>query len=415
VADLQKTTAFGSKLRVLHVDSTLDSGGIATSLWHLLPAQRQPQGATLFEVAVAVLYEVGLYGRLLISDGIPVHHIRFGHKYSPHGFWRLFWLLQRGRYDVVHAHGWPAVFFVALISLLDHRPRYVMSEHNVTNRRRRLGLKFLDRLIYWRFDAISAVSQAAAAALVAWLPQTREKVCVVHNGLDVSRLFSQTGLEPTGHLDLGQPESQDETTRNKSRQELGLPDAGPLVFAAGSLEHRKGIDILLQALALMKSSLPMTVIAGDGPLRPDLEALAFELGIMAQVRFLGFRPDLLKIMAAADLFVLSSRWEGCPMVVLEAMALGKPIVATAVGGVPELIVDSLSGRLVPPESPEALSAAIQQMLANPDDLMQMGSQARQRLLTCFQVERSAQQMSRIYLGKTGGTDINAGWKDSGGC
>jgi glycosyltransferase involved in cell wall biosynthesis len=183
-----------------------------------------------------------------------------------------------------------------------------------------------------------------------------------------------------------------------------LPEGIPLIFAAGSLEHRKGIDILLHALARLKDPVPMTVVAGDGPLRPILESLAAELGIAASVHFLGFRPDLPRIMAAADLFVLSSRWEGCPMVVLEAMALGRPIVATAVGGVPELLVDGESGRLVPPESPEALSQAIQEILVDPDGLLDMGSRARQRLLACFQVERSARQMLQVYRGESGGAD-----------
>ncbi|MCI0645023.1 MAG: glycosyltransferase family 4 protein [Chloroflexi bacterium] len=340
-------------------------------------------------VAVATLYETGQYSQWLAQCQITTHNLGLAHKYDLRGLFRLVHLLRTDCFDIVHAHGWPAVLFAALASLLVRRPRYVLTEHSTTNRRRRWRLKSLDRFIYSRVQAVPAVSQAAVRGLVAWLPKVAGKVSLVYNGIDPERVRQGVG------------------TREATRAALGLEDDIPLILlAAGSLEHHKGVDVFLQALAQLigcpakegidKGPMFKAIIAGDGRLCPALEELAIQLGLHNHVYFLGFRQDVPALMAVTALFVLSSRREGCPMGVLEAMALGLPIVATATGGVPELVVHEEHALLAPADDPTQLSQAMARLLADRPLARRLGRAARQRLEGQFLAQTSADQLVAIY-------------------
>jgi glycosyltransferase involved in cell wall biosynthesis len=145
-----------------------------------------------------------------------------------------------------------------------------------------------------------------------------------------------------------------------------------------------------------EEKLPVLVITGDGELQASMADLAAQLGIAEQVRFLGFRTDMPFILKAADLFVLTSRWEGCPMVILESMALGVPVLATNVGGVPELVMDGQTGDLVPPENPMVLANGMYDLLGNRERAGCLGEQAQQRLAQSFKIEVNAQAMTTLY-------------------
>ena len=142
-------------MRILHVVSTLNQGGIASSLWHTIPFLSNLPDS---RVEVVTLNARGHFGELLARDGVPVHELHLAHRYDPRALRQLTGLLRGGGYDVVHAHGWPEILFVALASLVAHDPCYVLSEHNVTNRRRHPLLKPLDNFMYSRYHRIVAVS-----------------------------------------------------------------------------------------------------------------------------------------------------------------------------------------------------------------------------------------------------------------
>lgn len=146
--------------------------------------------------------------------------------------------------------------------------------------------------------------------------------------------------------------------REEARRALDAPESGLLVGWVGRLIPVKGCDVFLRAVAQVEGGDWLAVVIGDGPERAGLEALARELGLSDRVRFLGAIPDAARLFSGLDLFVLSSRSEGTPMVLLEAMGAGLPVVATSVGGVPDVMAEDVGGWLVPPEAPDRLAEAV---------------------------------------------------------
>ena len=195
-------------------------------------------------------------------------------------------------------------------------------------------------------------------------------------------------------LDLRRFQNWSET-RPKAREALGVADDGLLVGWVGRLVPIKDCATFIRACAIVVESLPQTqiIIAGDGPLREECEVLARELGV--PVRFLGNRSDVPALMAAMDVFVLSSANEGFGRVLVEAMASAAPIVATAVGGVPEVVQDGQCGLLAPPGDPKALAAAIRRVLSEPKLSAAFAERGLQRAPE-FSIERTVQDIDRIY-------------------
>jgi glycosyltransferase involved in cell wall biosynthesis len=168
---------------------------------------------------------------------------------------------------------------------------------------------------------------------------------VIYNGVDGARLRAA---------------ADDPAVRARARLALGCAEGDFVVGTGVVLSPQKGINYLLGAARRVLARAPEArfLIAGDGPLRPELERRAVALGLGERLRFLGYRRDIPEFLAALDLYALPSLWEGLPLSLLEALASGKPIVATAVGGNPEIVCDGLHGRLVPPRDEGALAEAI---------------------------------------------------------
>lgn len=189
-------------------------------------------------------------------------------------------------------------------------------------------------------------------------------------------------------------------TRHETlRASLGFPDRFVFLVAA-RLEPAKGIDVLLQALTLMRAHEDdvAVLIAGDGSQRVKLEAQASSLGLDAEsVRFLGLRDDVPDLMEAADALVLPSRWEGLGVVLLEAALSLIPVIATNVGGIPEIVRDGVTGFLVPPEDPEALAHAMARVVAlTPDQRTAMGMRGRTTVVESYSLENVVSQWERLY-------------------
>lgn len=286
------------------------------------------------------------------------------------------------------------------------------------------GLSVLTLPMTGRFDAVSIIR------LARFLRAERIQIVNTHSGIDswigafAARLAGVPVLVRTRHLRLplkrnwlnfvhymadrvvscgesmrrflvdecGFPESQvvsiptgidfeafvPRRNRDAMRAELGIGTGEMVILMVGIIRGVKRHAIALEACARIASEFPgaRLVLAGDGPMRPDMEALAGSLGISERVLFLGHREDVADLMGAADVLLLTSRSEGVPQAVAQAMGLGLPVVATSVGGVPELIEHEKTGLLVPPEDPQAVAQALTRILRDPDSARRLGAAAR---------------------------------------
>lgn len=189
-------------------------------------------------------------------------------------------------------------------------------------------------------DHVVAVSHDLARKLVAAPLSARAPVDVIYNGIDGQRFRSMSG--------------------DAVRRELGLEGDEPLIGTGVVLSRQKAIGNLVLAAQQVLQQLPKArfAVAGEGPLRAELETQAGELGLADRFRFLGYRSDMHQVIAALDVYVLPSLWEGLPLALLEAMAMNKLIVCTRVGGNPEIVADGVNGLVVEPGNVDALAAAI---------------------------------------------------------
>jgi glycosyltransferase involved in cell wall biosynthesis len=193
-----------------------------------------------------------------------------------------------------------------------------------------------------------------------------------------------------------------------NRSALGLP-AGALVICVGQLEYIKGHHVLVEAWPAVGAAVPgaQLVLVGTGPQRGALEERARSLGVSSTIAFAGFRPRARPLMASADVFVQPSLTEGMPNAVLEAMAASRPVVASSVGGIPELIVDGESGILVPPADPHALAAAVARLLVDRALAVRLATAAAKRARDRFSLDRVVSETGALYRALLDGRETPA--------
>ncbi len=221
----------------------------------------------------------------------------------------------------------------------------------------------------------------------------------------------RTDVIPSGvDTDVFRPSAD----RDDAKRRLGLAPERPAIGTVGRLEPRKGTATLLAAFAALRGAGRDAdlVVVGDGPLRADLERDAERLGIAADVRFLGDRADVLGVLAALDVFVLPSRTEGMSNALLEAMAAAHPVVATAVGGTPEVVSDGASGLLVPPDDPVAMRRAIERVLADAVLRARLGAAARQTVEARYGAKSMVRRLEAVYAAVASSGDVATRGRDA---
>lgn len=287
-------------------------------------------------------------------------------------------VVQDEGYDVVHAHGLRAGIDAGRAARRCSRPAF-LSVHNLV--RPEVAGRLRAQLYAWAevvavrsSDRVFTVSMEIAGHLRRKVPDRADAIEVLYLGIGEAPPVVRT--------------------RAQVRGELGLTDDEALIVTVARLAPQKSLGVLLAAVAELPGG--HLAILGEGPLEDELRRLARDLGISGRVSFLGFRADVDDVVAAADVFCLSSAWEGVPLAAQEAILLRTPIVATNVGGLPELVEDNVSGRLVPRDSPGTLAAALLQVLDNPDLARRYTSAALERLRVRFSTERMLARLSEAY-------------------
>jgi glycosyltransferase involved in cell wall biosynthesis len=294
---------------------------------------------------------------------------------DPRGWIRFNRWLTHEAPDVVHAH-LPHAAWLARWSRLAAPVRVVIDTLHSSSTGT-LGRKMGYRWSGWLADRVTAVSHAAAFAHLSSAMVSPSKLIVLPNGVDLSVYRS------------------DPTVRRSVRMDLGI-DHEFIWLAAGRLEPLKDYATMLRAMSLVPDPAKL-LIAGAGPLQSELTELAAKLGQEGRVRFLGFVPNIQSWMQAADGFVLSSRWEGLPMGLLEAGACGLAAVATCVPGTPEVIVDGQTGWLTPPGDAIALGESMTRLMLHPaQEQRAMGERARQYVTERFSLDSVLDRWEELY-------------------
>jgi len=367
----------GRKIRVLQITHDLNIGGlqrVVTDLATHLDRDR-------FQSLVCALRGGGPLAGELEASGTPLflfHPAGRLAKYA--GFRPLRRLIRRIRPDVVHTHNTLPLLDGVLASVLAGVPVRIHTDHAraFPDKRRymvseRIASRFVHRFV--------AVSEHTRSALRRYERISAAKLEVIHNGIDDARL--RLPADPAA-----------------VRRQVGLRDGDFPVLGLGvRLCRQKAVGDLLAALRRLVPEFPRVrlLLCGEGELEEELRAEARALGIEPHVLFLGPRTDMHRILRLLDLYVLPSIWEGLPLVLIEAMAASLPIVATDVGGNPELVEDGGNGLLVPPGNPAAICAAVTALSRDPGRREAMGRRSRARFEQHFTVARMVDKYASLYI------------------
>jgi glycosyltransferase involved in cell wall biosynthesis/O-antigen/teichoic acid export membrane protein len=383
-----KPAADRGPLRVMFVITCMPVGGAETLLVNLVRRMDRSR----FEPELCCLKYFGPLGETLARE-IPAFTGLLKHKYDLRVFGRLTRLLTERRIDAVITvgTGGDKMFWGRLAAWRAGVPVVASALHST-------GLpdhvEWLNRRLAPLTDAFIGVAAPHAQYLAEHEGCPADKVRVIPNGVDVERFWP---VEPNAAL----------------RNELGLPPDVPVAAIVAALRPEKNHELFLQAAARVREKLPEArfLIIGDGERRAALEAFAAQLQLGEAVRFLGTRSDIPELLALADLLVLSSHMEANPVSILEALACGKPVVATRVGSIPESVKDGVNGYLVAPGDAEELAERVGALLADRALARQLGVAGREIVVGHWSLERMVEGyqnlIAEIYASKCPPTPLPA--------
>jgi glycosyltransferase involved in cell wall biosynthesis len=318
-----------------------------------------------------------------IPEDVHVTPIMLDHISDIRGAVRLARVLREQKIDVLHSHMFRASLFASPIGKLCRVPVVIETTHvRETWRKGWFKSKFIvDRAVGHLVDRYIAVSEANSRYLVGRKRIPEKKVSVIQNGCSIER------VEPSA----AHPEG--------IRESLGFSKSDLVLLVMARLEPQKGHAILLQALSILRAEFPRLrlICLGTGALKDELAKAVRELGLEDIVRFVGFRSNVGDWLAAVDIGVLPSFYEGLPLTAVETLAAGVPLVATAVDGTPEVVINGETGYLVPPGDPAALAEAIGRLARQPELRRKFAVAGRDWVLKRFTIERQVEQTSNLYL------------------
>lgn len=369
----RSTEACDQARRILYVIPTLRHGGTEG---HLLKLCRGLVGRG-WQVQVVCWFAPGRLAADFESAGVPVLPLQARALWDPRSTARFFRLVGRLQPRAVHAY----MFGLDAFALLPARLagcRILLSSRRELAAWMRWHHLFLQRIANRLTSTVVACSHMACQYAVGREGLDACKTRVIYNGVD----------SPTGPL----PE-----LRERARGLLGTAEGTPVVGIVANLSPIKAHDVFLQAAALVRETFPSArfIVVGDGRERGRLERLADELGLGSSCRFLGYRADVSELVPGFDIGVLCSHSEGLPNAVLEYMAARVPVVATAVGGIPE-VVDPEVGVLVPPGDVKALAKAILSLLDGPQHAAALGAAGRCRVAERFTTDHMVESHVELY-------------------
>ncbi len=338
---------------------------------------------TYFQPLVACPSELAEKLRPDLPSDVEVFPISLRKLSDAGAMLRFAWILRKRSVKILHSHLFYASLFASPIAWMCGVPAIIETPHVREDWRRGwLKSKFVvDRVVGRIVTRYVAVSHANKRYLAEEKALAKEKITVIHNGSDLRRFHP--GQTPSSNL----------------RQSLGIGTKDPVLMVIGRLEPQKGHKILFEAIPSVRSEFSSVrlVCVGTGSLHNELLNLVRELGIEDAVRFVGFQADVAEWLNLADVTVLPSFYEGLPLVAIESLAAAKPVVATAVDGSGEVVVDGETGLTVPPGNPQALAAAVCRLLRDAELRKKLGRQGREWVCKHFDEREQIKQTQDLYL------------------
>lgn len=363
-------------VRIMYVVWSMGVGGaekLAYDMVRSLPPEK-------FRAVVCSVEHGGLLGERLRNEGYAVYH----RKSAPGLDWEMItWLrdiIHTEQVEVIHAHQYNPLFYSVLAAIGNARLKLVYTEHGRTYPDRRYWKRFLvNPLMSLRIDHIVSISESTKNAMVNYDNFPEKRIRVIPNGVNIQNMPIR--------CDMG-----------AKRQELGIPERWQVIGTAARLEEVKNLSMMLRAFRSILERQPETclVIAGTGSTEKQLRSLASELGIVEHVKFLGLRTDLPEIFPLMNVFLLSSYTEGISITLLESMTCGIPAVVTNVGGNPEVVIDGVTGFLVPSGDHDIMADKVLYLLGNHELAMAMGSKAKERVKSYFSFDRMMASYLPLY-------------------
>lgn len=362
----------------MQVTHDLDFGGLQQVVVNICKSINREK----FDVSVLCLRALGAYVPAVEKIGVKVHSIPKNRAAVDYfSFLKVAKVFRREKVEIIHTHNTQPLIDGTLGALLAGVKTIVHTDHARAfpdKRRYMFAERCMAQLVY----KIVGVSDHTTANLRRYERIPLKKLITIPNGIDGRKY--QVSID-----------------KKRKRKELGILHKGPIIGLGVRIVEQKGIIYLLQAMPVILKRFPdlSLVLAGDGPLVEDLKQVARELNISNHVFFIGSRLDMPELLKLFDLYVLPSLWEGLPMVLLEAMAAGCPIVATDVGGNAQAITDGSNGLLLKPAEPDALSSAIISVLLDGAKRKRFAEVGLKRFQDSFSADTMTKQYEQIYLRK----------------
>ena len=368
-----------SAIKVIFVITGSGVGGAEKMLYHTIKGLKPER----YTAKLCSLKKKGVFASRLEADGLEVYSLNMSDEATLAGWFdslralvQLAIYFLRERPAVVHSFLFRANIIARIAGYLTGVP-VIISSVRVMGGEKQYH-HFIDRVTAFMADHFVAVSNGVKEHILHTSHVAEDKVSTIYNGVVVecSSTFDKTAFMSS----------------------VGLKNDERILLTAGRLHRQKGYDHLIRAMPMVQSAFPgvKLLILGEGEEENNLKKLADSLELTEKVIFTGLRSDVDSLLHCIEIFVLPSRWEGLPNVLLEAMAAGKPVVATAVGGIPELVVQGVTGVLVPPQDTLALADAIKGLLSDEKRALAMGSAGRQRVQQCFSMDAMISKTEALY-------------------
>ena len=363
--------------KILHVIDSLDLGGAQTFLLELV----KHHDGSRYLPEVACMHGRGVYAEAFEKNGITVHSLspeKFPPFYLPN-FWKL---MRSGGYDILHFHLFGANLCAKPLAIMAGHPAIIVHDQcNDASREKNPLLLAADAFWNRRSDRVIAVSESTRSYLLEREDLPDDLVTVIPNGIDA---------------EVFKPAS--EPQREESRDAMGISRDCLVIGGVGRLVAQKNFSLFLDVAARVLSKNPsaVLVIAGTGPQEEELKAKAALLGINERVRFLGHASDRLSLYHAFDALLMTSDFEGTPMVLLEAMSCALPVVASAVDGIAEVCTNGHDALLIAPGDEDGFTQALSRILRDERLRKALGMNARNTILERYEIRHLVRRIEGIY-------------------